>query len=112
LGRLREKAAGGVVFDPYMAGERTSIEQRSAAFTGLTLAATRENMLSAILEGLIKASAERFPALEATGTKLLPNVVVSGGADRLDKLMHRDWPGKWKFRSVTDATMRGLGTMT
>jgi xylulokinase len=112
LGRLGEKAAGGVVFDPYMAGERTSIEQRSGAFTGLTLATTRENMLSAILEGLIKASAERFPLLEATGTKLLPNVVVSGGADRLDKLMHRDWPGKWRFRSVTDATMRGLGTMT
>ncbi len=112
LGRLGEKAAGGVVFDPYMAGERTSIEQRAGAFTGLTLATTRENMLSAILEGLIKASAERFPLLEATGTTMLPNVVVSGGADRLDKLMHRDWPGKWKFRSVTDATMRGLGIMT
>jgi hypothetical protein len=26
--------------------------------------------------------------------------------------MHRDWPGKWKFRAVTDATMRGLGMMT
>jgi xylulokinase len=112
LASLGETAAGGVVFDPYMAGERTSIEQRSGAFTGLTLAATRENMLSAIIEGLIKASAERFPLLEATGTKLLPSVVVSGGADRLDKLMHRDWPGKWKFRAVTDATMRGLGTMT
>ncbi len=111
LAGLGEKAAGGVVFEPYMAGERTSIEQRKGAFTGLTLASTREHMLSAIIEGLIKASAERFPLLEATGTKLLPNVVVSGGADRLDKLMQRDWPGKWKFRSVTDATMRGLGTM-
>ena len=50
--------------------------------------------------------------LESTGTPLLPNVVVSGGADRLDTLMHRDWPGKWKFRAVTDATMRGLGTLT
>jgi xylulokinase len=112
LAKLGAKASGGVVFEPYMAGERTSIEQRRAAFTGLTLAATRENMLSAILEGLIKASAERFPLLEATGTKLLPDVVVSGGADRLDKLMHRDWPGKWKFRAVTDATMRGLGMTT
>ena len=84
LGRRGEKAAGGVVFDPYMAGERTSIVQRQGAFTGITLATTRENMLSAILEGLIKASAERFPILESTGTPLLPNVVVSGGADRLD----------------------------
>ena len=112
LGKIGEKAAGGVVFEPYMAGERTSIEQRRGAFTGLTLATTRENMLSAILEGLIKASAERFPVLEATGTTLLTDVVVSGGADRLDKLMHRDWPGKWRFKAVTDATMRGLGMMT
>ncbi|MGA3171332.1 MAG: FGGY family carbohydrate kinase [Chthoniobacteraceae bacterium] len=111
LARKGPKAAGGVVFDPYMAGERTSIEQRSAAFTNITLATTRENLLSAILEGLIKASAERFPLLEATGTRLLADVVVSGGSDRLDKLMHRDWPGDWKFRAVTDATMRGLGTM-
>ncbi len=112
LSRVGPKAAGGVVFEPYMAGERTSIEQRTGAFRNLTLATTRENIVSAILEGLIKASAERFPLLQATGTKMLPTVVVSGGADRLDKLMHRDWPGKWHFRSVTDATMRGLGMMT
>ena len=64
------------------------------------------------MEGFISASAERFPLLEGTGTPMLPTVVVSGGADRLDTLMHRDWPGKWKFRAVTDATMRGLGTLT
>ena len=34
------------------------IEQRRGAFTGLTLATTRENILSAIMEGLIAASAE------------------------------------------------------
>ena len=112
LARIGAKASGGVVFQPYMAGERTSIEQRRGAFTGLTLATTRENILSAIMEGLISASAERFPLLEGTGTPMLPTVVVSGGADRLDTLMHRDWPGKWKFRAVTDATMRGLGTLT
>jgi hypothetical protein len=39
-------------------------------------------------------------------------VAVSGGSDRLDELMHRDWPGRWKYRAVTDATMRGLGLMT
>jgi len=95
-----------------MAGERTSIEQRTGAFTGLTLAGTREQMLSAIIESLTKASADRLPLLQATGTKLKHEVVVSGGAsDRLDKLMHRDWPGSWKYRAVTEATMRGLGTI-
>jgi xylulokinase len=112
LGRLGPRASGGVTFHPYMAGERTSIDQRTASFTGITLATTREHILSAIIEGLIKASAERFPLLQSTGTPMLPRVVVSGGADRLDNLMHRDWPGQWKFRAVTDATMRGLALMT
>lgn len=111
LGKIGPKAAGTVVFEPYMAGERTSIEQRHGAFHGLTLASTREQMLSAILEGLIRASAERLPLLAASGTELLPDVIVSGGSDRLEKLMTRDWPGKWRFRSVTDATMRGLGML-
>lgn len=111
LGKLGQKATGGVRFEPYMAGERTSIEQRRGVFSGLTLATTRENMLSAIIESLTAASANRFPLLEATGTKMLRNVAVSGGSDHLDKLMRRDWTGEWRFRSVTEATLRGLGAM-
>lgn len=112
LSKLGPKASGTVRFEPYMAGERTSIEQRQGAFTGLTLASNRTQMLSAVVEGLIRASAERLPLLAATGTKLLRSVAVSGGSDRLDQLMHRDWPGRWTYRAVTDATMRGLGLLT
>lgn len=111
LAKIGPAASGNVRFEPYMAGERTSIVQRQGAFTGLTLASTREQMLSAIVESLITASAERLPLLSASGTKLLRTVAVSGGSDRLDDIMRRDWPGKWKFRPVTDATMRGLGTL-
>ena len=112
LSRLGADASGTVVFEPYMAGERTSLEQRQGAFTGVTLATTRTHLLAAIIEGLTRASAERLPLLAATGTRLLRTVMVSGGSDRLDRLMHRDWPGTWHYRSVTDATMRGLGTLT
>lgn len=112
LARRGSRAAGGVTFAPYMAGERTSIDQRTGAFSGITLATSREQMLSAMIEGLIAASAERLPLMMASGTEILPTVAVSGGGDRLDKLMRRDWPGEWRFRSVTDATMRGLGTLT
>jgi len=94
-----------------MAGERTSIEQRKGAFHNITLATTRTHLLSAIVEGLVLASAERLPHLAATGTPLLPDVVVSGGGDRLDKILRRDWPGEWNFHSTTDATMRGLGVL-
>ena len=111
LAKIGPAASGSVRFEPYMAGERTSIVQRQGAFTGLTLASTREQMLSAVVESLITASAERLPLLSASGTKLLRTVAVSGGSDRLDEIMRRDWPGKWKFQPVTDATMRGLGTL-
>jgi xylulokinase len=111
LAKLGPQASGSVRFEPYMAGERTSIVQRQGAFTGLTLASTREQMLSAIVESLIRASADRLPLLAATGTPLLHKVAVSGGADRLDVILRRDWPGKWTFRAVTDATMRGLAML-
>ncbi|MDX2081468.1 MAG: FGGY family carbohydrate kinase [Terrimicrobiaceae bacterium] len=112
LSRVGPSAAGGVTFEPYMAGERTSVEQRRGGFTGITLATTRTHLLSAIIEGLVAASAERLPILHGTGTKPLETVMVSGGSDRLDEILHRDWPGKWTFRAVTDATMRGLATLT
>ena len=111
LAKIGPGASGGVVFDPYMAGERTSIEQRKGAFHHITLATTRAQMLSAIVESLIRASAERLPLLAATGTPLLPDVAVSGGGDRLDKILRRDWVGQWKFHPTTDATMRGLGLL-
>src|SRR3712207_6984137 len=47
-----------------LAGERASIEQRRAAFTGLTLATTREQMLEAVIESLVHASADRFALLK------------------------------------------------
>jgi xylulokinase len=112
LSRLGPAAAGSVKFDPSLAGDRMSIDQKQGAFTGLTLATTREQMLAAVIEALTQASAARLPLLEATGTKIWRTVAISGGADRLDQLLHRDWPGLWQWRSVTEATLRGLGTLT
>jgi xylulokinase len=111
LGQAGPAASGGVTFSPYMAGERTSVEQRRGGFEGITLATTPVHLLSAIIEGLVRASAERLPILQSTGTKPLSTVMVSGGSDRLDRIFHRDWPGRWTYRAVTDATMRGLAML-
>ncbi len=112
LARRGAAAAGSARFEPYLAGERTSIDQRQGSFSGLTLATTREQMLAAIIESLAVASAARLPLLAWGGVKISRSVVVSGGAqDRLDKIMHRDWPKGWTFRAATEATLRGLGTI-
>jgi xylulokinase len=110
--RRKPVAEPSVGFEPYLAGERTSIEQRRGAFNGLTLATTRTEMLAAVLESLVKASAERLALLDTGDVKVLRNVVVSGGAqDRLDELFHRDWPGRWTFRAEDEATLRGLARL-
>ncbi len=102
-------------FEPYLAGDRTSIEQRSGAFTGLTLSTTREQMLQAVIESLGAAAAARqdLPKLHRHGTKMLPRVIVSGGGTRggLEQIIHRDWPGRWKFVQQNEATLRGLGRL-
>jgi sugar (pentulose or hexulose) kinase len=99
-----------VRFDPHLAGDRTSLEQKTGSFTGLTLATTRDHLLSAMVDALAVASAERLPLLEATGTKIHHNVLLSGGLARdLASVLHRDWPGHWTFKMVDEATLLGLG---
>jgi xylulokinase len=104
--------AGRVTFENYLAGERTSIEQKSASFSGLTLATTRQDMLAAVVDDLARASAARLSMLEQPSVKFRSEVVVAGGVGRrLSDVLHRDWPGKWEFVFPPDeATLRGLGT--
>lgn len=117
--KLQAKLAGqpivgesSVRFEPYLAGERTSVEQKQGAFTGLTLATTREQMLSAVIESLAEISAARFPLLRKVGVAMRHDVVVSGGVQGgLDKVLHRDWPGKWTFRVEEEASLRGLAEL-
>ena len=101
-----------VKFDPYLAGQRTGLDQRTAAFTGLTLASTRESMLAAVVDALAVASAARIPLLESRGTKLNRDVLLSGGtAAQLSAVLHRDWPAAFTFTTVPEATLRGLGRL-
>ena len=102
----------GVIFEPYLAGVRTAIDQRQAAFTGLTLATTRDEMLSAVIESLAEASAARLTLLKQAKATMRRDVVVSGGVqDGLDRILHRDWPGRWSFRTEEEATLRGLSCL-
>ncbi len=100
-----------VQFAPYLAGERTSIVQHQASFTQLTLSTTREEMLSAIVNGLARASADRLPLLRQVA-KLHLSVIVSGGvADGLSKILHRNWGSGWRFRTRDELTSSGLAQL-
>jgi xylulokinase len=102
-----------VVFEPYLAGERTSIEQKKASFSNLTLATTRQDLLHSIIDALAKASGARLKLLQSHGVKIHPTVFISGGsAKSLHEILYRDWPGRWKFKSEDEASLRGLSRIT
>ena len=50
-------AKSSVRFEPYLAGDRMSLQQRQAAITGLSLSTTREQILSAAIESIAAAGA-------------------------------------------------------
>jgi xylulokinase len=111
IGRDKD-ATDGVSFDPYLAGDRAAIEQTRGAFTGLTLSTTRRQMLAAIIHALADASAKRLALFSEMYPKPSRTVIVSGGvANAVDDLMHRDWPGKWRFHREDEATLRGLAVL-
>jgi xylulokinase len=101
-----------VKFDPYLAGDRMSIDQRTASFTGLNLGTTREIMLSAVVEALAEASGARLPLLKKC-CRIKSKVLLSGGVDKhVTQIIHRNWPGRWHFYSENEAMLRGLSLLS
>ena len=108
----RQPLKTSATFDPYLAGDRMSMEQRTAAFGGLTLATTREQMLSEVIESIAKASAARIELFRELKMPMKRRVVITGGvAHGLGDVLHRDWPGRWTFVQEEEATVRGLAKL-
>ncbi|MGN6724460.1 MAG: xylulokinase [Tepidisphaeraceae bacterium] len=98
-----------VVFDARIAGSRTEVEPIAGALSRLTLGTSREMILSALLESLATQSAERFDRFNAAGVRYGRDLFTTGGgAKELSRVLCRDWPGRWKRRSASEATARGL----
>lgn len=108
---VHERPSTIAQFSPYLAGERAAMQQRQADFTGLTLATTRREMLAAAIESLSAASAARLPLLVEAQPTFRREVFFSGGQGILAEMMHRDWPGRWKYRYVKEASLAGLAQM-
>ena len=107
-----ECSSGTARFEPYLAGERTSVEQRQGAFCGLTLSTTREQMLAAVIQSLAEASAARLDLFRELQIPMRRDVMLTGGsADGLADLLHREWKGRWTFHIEEEATLRGLAKL-
>lgn len=96
-----------VTFAPYLTGDRQSLEKKTGAFHGLTLSATREQMLAALLrsiQGVLKTTMEEA----AQVIKLSKTVKISGGMVTPEylRLKQLEIPG-FEFKVVDDCPILG-----
>ncbi len=73
--------SGGIVFTPWLAGERSPVDDRNArgGFHNLSLATTRADMTRAVLEGVAYNSRWLYEAVEHFVRRRLDSVRVIGG---------------------------------
>lgn len=111
---LREVASetgpSDVTFEPYLAGDRLSLQQRTASFGGLTMSRGRREMLRAILEAWAAQSAEGMRRLSAVATPL-PDVYITGGGAEVGNALRSRWPGDWRFHYLEEAGLTGLAKL-
>lgn len=71
-----------VFFLPYLMGERSPINDTDArgTFTGLTMDASREDMVLAVLEGVSFAIRDSFEVAKALGIEIKKSKLCGGGA--------------------------------
>jgi ribulokinase len=83
------EGADGIVFLPYLMGERSPVwdGQASGAFVGLNLFHRRAHLFRAVLEGVTFALRHNMEAASGSGEVLDPQLIVVGGAARSDLWM-------------------------
>jgi xylulokinase len=104
----REGAARGVRCEPNFSGQRAAIEQAvGATFSGITLATTREDLLGAIMQGIVEENLANYRLL--AGRHRPEKVVhVMGGAGALAEAMQRAWPKGHRFGTLAEDSLAGL----
>lgn len=100
-------ADGEVSFDPYLTGDRQSLEKRTAAWHGLTLAATRDEMLAAMLKSMNRVLYD-VTELAAKVVPMDKVIKLTGGLSTpaFIKLKEREFPG-FSFEVVDNCSVLG-----
>ena len=96
-----------VTFDPYLTGDRQSLQKKTGAFHGLTLQATREEMLAALLrsiQGVLKITMSEA----AEVVSLSKQIKISGGmvTDAYIKMKEMEFSG-YEFLKVDNCPILG-----
>jgi len=98
---------GEVTFQPYLTGDRQSLRKKTAAWNGLTLGATRDQMLLSMLASMQGVLRQTITLAEET-VPLDHTIKITGGMvnDTYLQLKQRTIPG-FEFQFVDDCPIRG-----
>ncbi|MGD0393380.1 MAG: FGGY-family carbohydrate kinase [Acidimicrobiales bacterium] len=121
LAAQAEPGSGGVIFTPWLAGERSPIDDRSArgGFHNLSLRTSRAEMVRAVMEGVAfnsrwlseaveRFTGQRFGSIRAVGGGATSGLWCSIYADILDRVVEQvDEPVHANLRG--SALLAGLG---
>jgi xylulokinase len=107
---LEQSDDGQEMMTPYLAGDRTCVSNKAATITGLTLSTRREDILRAVIKGLIKQLADGMDDF-ANITKLSDTIFYTGGGaqallDLKKKVFHQ-----FNFVPVENCAMKGIGKL-
>jgi xylulokinase len=103
--------AGGVIFTPWLKGERTPVEDRTlrGAFLNLSLGTDRANLVRAVLEGVAFNARWLLDAVEGFVRRPLPAMRILGGGANSDLWcqIHADILGR-RIEKVAEPTYGNL----
>ncbi|MDK2809838.1 MAG: xylulokinase [Petroclostridium sp.] len=107
---LAEYDRGSVSFTPYLAGDRNSIKDKAASLTGLTLSATREHILYAVVHGVIKQLEDGMDTFRKISNISDTIYYTGGGSNALSRYKERVF-ADFKFKMVDNCAMKGIAKL-
>ena len=100
----------GVEMTPHLAGDRTCVSNKAAAITGLTLSTRREDILTALIRGLVKQLADGMDDFGRIA-KLSDTIFYTGGGAQALLDLKKEVFHQFHFVPVDDCAMKGIGKL-
>ena len=110
LPRVLEQCSTTVRMAPFLSGDRTSFRQKSASYRGITLKTTRDELLLATCQAVVREMKDRYRHYEANWRPTGCIRCTGGGMRALLELKKRSFPAL-SWEEVDDATLRGAARL-
>ena len=110
LPRVLQNRDTGVEMTPYLAGDRTCVANKAAAITGLTLSTRREDILLALIKGLIQQLADGMDDFSKM-SKLSDTMFYTGGGAQALLDLKKQVFHQFRFVPVDNCAMKGIGKL-